>query len=80
MGSFYVLAALAVFVVLVVLARRSSESASASFVDLKNASVEELIAAGRKIEAIKLHRAQTGVGLKEAKHAVEEMALGLPKA
>lgn len=26
---------------------------------------------GRKIEAIKLHRQQTGAGLREAKHAVE---------
>jgi hypothetical protein len=37
----------------------------------------ELVAAlqrGRMIEAIKIYREQTGVGLKEAKAAVEEMA------
>jgi ribosomal protein L7/L12 len=33
---------------------------------------------GRKIEAIKLYRAQTGVGLAEAKAAVEAMERGAP--
>lgn len=36
--------------------------------------VKELFDAGRKIDAIKLHRAQTGTGLKEAKVAVEAYA------
>ena len=35
------------------------------------AAVESLIAAGRKIEAIKLLRQETGLGLREAKEAVE---------
>jgi ribosomal protein L7/L12 len=34
----------------------------------------ELLAMGKKIAAIKLYREQTGVGLKEAKDAVEAMA------
>ena len=33
--------------------------------------VAELLAAGRKIEAIKLYRERTGMGLKEAKDAVD---------
>ncbi len=45
-------------------------------------SVESLLREGRKIEAIKLYREQTGLGLKEAKDAVEAMARGetLPRA
>ena len=35
-------------------------------------------AAGRKIEAIKLYRAASGVGLAEAKKAVEALAAGRP--
>ena len=44
--------------------------------------VREAVTSGRKIEAIKLLRAETGMGLKEAKHAVEELerSLGLPPA
>jgi ribosomal protein L7/L12 len=38
--------------------------------------VAELLREGRKIEAIKLYREQTGVGLKEAKDAVEAMERG----
>lgn len=34
-------------------------------------AVEAHILAGRKIEAIKVLRAETGLGLKEAKHEVE---------
>jgi large subunit ribosomal protein L7/L12 len=37
----------------------------------------DLIRSGRKIEAIKLYRSQTGVGLKEAKDAVEAQELRL---
>ena len=42
--------------------------------------VREAVTAGRKIEAIKILRDETGMGLKEAKHAVEEFerSLGLP--
>ena len=35
--------------------------------------LEQLLSAGRKIEAIKLVRERTGLGLKEAKDAVERM-------
>lgn len=44
--------------------------------------VREAVTSGRKIEAIKLLRNETGMGLKEAKHAVEELerSLGLPPA
>lgn len=36
--------------------------------------IDDLLARGRKIQAIKLYREQTGVGLKEAKDAVEARA------
>jgi len=35
--------------------------------------IKEAIFAGRRIEAIKLHREATGLGLKESKDAVEEL-------
>jgi hypothetical protein len=38
-----------------------------------NAQVVELMKAGQKIQAIKLYREQTGVGLKEAKDYVESL-------
>ena len=41
-------------------------------------SVIELIHANRKIDAIKLLREQRGLGLKEAKHAVEVYARNNP--
>lgn len=40
--------------------------------------VQELAATGRKIEAIKLHRQQTGVGLAEAKTYVDSLSSGMP--
>lgn len=39
---------------------------------------EQLLRTGRKIEAIKRYRELTGVGLKEAKDAVEAMEAGRP--
>jgi ribosomal protein L7/L12 len=36
-------------------------------------SIESALVAGRKIEAIKIYRAANGVGLREAKEAVEEI-------
>jgi ribosomal protein L7/L12 len=39
--------------------------------------VHEAVTAGRKIDAIKLLRAETGMGLKEAKHAVEDLERSL---
>ena len=38
-----------------------------------NLQIVELMKAGRKIEAIKLYREQTGVGLKDAKDYVESL-------
>lgn len=40
-----------------------------------NASVQDLLREGKKLEAIKLYREQSGLGLKEAKDAVEAMEL-----
>lgn len=45
--------------------------ASRDVVDGLSAEVRQLADAGQKIEAIKVHREQTGLGLKEAKDAVE---------
>jgi len=39
--------------------------------------IADLIRKGRKIEAIKLIREETGVGLQEAKDAVERLAAGM---
>ena len=38
-----------------------------------NDRVKALVAEGKKIQAIKLYREETGLGLKEAKDAVEEL-------
>ncbi len=40
----------------------------------ETADIVAHLAAGKKIEAIKLYRERTGVGLKEAKDATEEIA------
>lgn len=40
------------------------------------ANVQALLREGKKLEAIKLYREQSGLGLKEAKDAVEAMELG----
>lgn len=45
--------------------------------DDKLATLHSLITTGRKIEAIKLYRDQTGIGLKEAKDAIEAMEVSL---
>jgi ribosomal protein L7/L12 len=42
--------------------------------ELENLAVLEALMAGRKIEAIQVYQAATGVGLKEAKDAVELLA------
>jgi len=41
-------------------------------------TVESALAAGRKIEAIKLYRKEHGVGLREAKEAIEELQRRAP--
>jgi hypothetical protein len=43
-------------------------------------TIEELLFSGRKIEAIKFHRAQTGVGLAESKAVVDEIEEKLKQA
>ena len=45
--------------------------------DEQVATLSESIFRGRKIEAIKLYRGMTGLGLKEAKDAVEELEKSL---
>src|SRR4051812_39795036 len=40
------------------------------------ATVRSLLSQGRKIEAIKVYRGETGVGLAEAKNAVERLEQG----
>jgi ribosomal protein L7/L12 len=39
--------------------------------------IQDLLRRGRKIDAIKVYRERTGLGLKEAKDAVEEIERGL---
>src|SRR4051812_275945 len=45
-----------------------------------DAQVRGLLDEGRKIEAIKVFREETGAGLREAKEAVEAIERGLPPA
>jgi len=73
--SFGTAAAIALGLVLLVLALRSRDGRGATL-DGATATVEELMAAGRKIDAIKRYREQHAVGLKEAKEAVEALARG----
>ena len=62
----------------------TSSAQNASFGSRENAAlaVESLIRNGKKIEAIKVYREQTGLGLKDAKDAVDaleaQLARGLP--
>jgi ribosomal protein L7/L12 len=53
---------------------RQGESAEVGDIDDR---VRNLVDEGKKIEAIKLYREMTGVGLKEAKDAVEGIEKGL---
>jgi hypothetical protein len=43
--------------------------------DTYSQAVKNAVDAGHKIEAIKIYRAETGVGLKEAKHAIDHLAI-----
>jgi hypothetical protein len=43
--------------------------------DTYSQAVKNAVNAGRKIDAIKLYREETGVGLKEAKHAIDFLAM-----
>lgn len=51
-------------------------SSNASLNQADSARIEELVNAGRKIEAIKVYREVSGFGLKEAKDAVEQIESG----
>lgn len=46
---------------------------------ISNPEIISLLQAGKKFEAIKLYRTITGLGLKEAKDAVEVLDAGLPQ-
>lgn len=74
----YWLVGLAVLVLVIVLSRRGERVDSPprrSTRSLPSAGeVDELLRAGRKIEAIKAYRALHGVDLKEAKDAVDARA------
>lgn len=59
--------------------RRREPSRAAELPEAVAAEMRELIAAGRTIEAIKLHRRATGSRLGEAKAAVERMANDLAR-
>ena len=52
---------------------RGSEAAAPAVAAGDDQETVELIRSGRKIEAIKRHRERTGLGLAEAKDAVEEI-------
>ena len=69
---------LAAFALLFLWARRRGETVTMTRPMGDDASVEELLAAGRKVDAIKRHRREHGTGLREAKDAVERIARGLP--
>ena len=74
--STQVVIALVVGVLLaVVLLRRHGEVATgpAGGSSAQVTTVEAALAAGRKIEAIKLYRHEHGVGLREAKDAIEQL-------
>lgn len=53
--------------------RRSSRQVMPINLPQSTEDVQTLMRQGKKIEAIKVYRKQTGLGLKEAKDAVEEM-------
>lgn len=59
---------------------REGERAADAFASLSpsvQTDVDRLLAAGKKIEAIKLIREQTGMGLKESKEAAEQRLLSV---
>ncbi len=72
---------LAVVLVLVAIRSRGKESASVKSVPVPSADlatdddIRNLAESGRKIQAIKLYREKYGVGLKEAKEAVEALVM-----
>jgi large subunit ribosomal protein L7/L12 len=61
-------------------ARPQFGGVSSTFGATPTQQLADLLRNGRKIEAIKLYRAQTGVGLKEAKDAVDAMELRMQRS
>ena len=56
----------------------ASPSTLSNLSSAQQGSIRELIRQNRKIEAIKLYREATGLGLKESKDAVEAMETSVP--
>ena len=78
MNTIYIaLGVVVVLGILVVLGRGSSSGRSYPLPkDTTDEDIRTLAEQGKKIEAIKLYRALHGVGIREAKDAVEDMLLG----
>lgn len=74
--SIAIVAAAVVLLVLLLRSRPGSASPRMDWSNATEADLHRLLDAGRKIEAIKLYRQLHGVGLKEAKEAVERIARG----
>ena len=69
---------LLVFAVLRALSRGGAAATSAEELPVTEDSVRQALMQGRKIQAIKIYRRLHGVDLREAKDAVEQLALSLP--
>jgi ribosomal protein L7/L12 len=74
-----ILATLAIVVVVVALRSGDERVSMPSFGQAESRSIESLVAGGQKIEAIKLYRQEHGVGLREAKEAVDQLERSGPK-
>lgn len=71
-----------VLIVVVVLRARGEQTISmprGAGMTAEPDTIESLVAAGRKIDAIKLVRQETGLGLKEAKDQIDELSRRLPR-
>ncbi len=79
-SSVLLTAVVAAAVLVLVVALRKDETVRMLVTDGqgRSGSVEAALAAGRKIEAIKLYRERHGVGLREAKEAVEALQRSVP--
>ena len=74
MSTVYIVVGIAVVVGILVVLGRGSSSRSGLPEGATDDDIRALAQQGKKIQAIKWYRALHGVGLKEAKEAVEEMA------
>ncbi|MBZ0300416.1 MAG: ribosomal protein L7/L12 [Anaerolineae bacterium] len=57
--------------------RLGDDAPSEGLAAADEAELRDLLASGKKIEAIKFYRERTGLGLKEAKDAVEDLERGV---